>query len=188
MNAQKTTLTVLSVAVVAGVALSAFSFNIQVPRLDNHDSGLASKKRFIYGSDHDHALFHVVLNGTQKDFSSEKFQLNSRYVHLENNDSEIVHKHAKGVTWSYFFQTINTSLRFQDNSTLCIDIMGNTTCGDGQVVLNGKNVTSLDREIQQGDNLLVIIGTEDMKKMIEMYMQQELPKEYQSLKKRAYRV
>ena len=132
---------------------------------------------YVLGSAHEHALFHVVINDTEKDFSSQRFQFNSRYVHLENNRSSIVHKHADGVRWSHFLSTINVSVNSTNQTSVCIEVYDNRSCGPGAVILNQEINSGLDREITQGDNLLLIIGDNWREKARE-YMEQELPEDY----------
>lgn len=129
------------------------------------------------GSAHGHAYFHVMVNGSERNFTQERFQLNSRYVHLENNRSDIVHKHATGVTWKMFFQTINLSTS-RENGELCLNIYEETRCGKGSVILNGEFNASLNQEISQDDNLLIILDTEEWRNVADEYMNKELPEEY----------
>jgi hypothetical protein len=138
---------------------------------------------------HEHALFHVVINGSEKNFTDQKFQLNARNVHLENNKSDIVHKHRTGVEWSGFLNTINTTY-WRSNSTgnLCLSIYEETNCGEGNVYLNGEKVEDLDQEIFQGDNLLIILKTENQSQIAEEYMKQQLPPEYKPQSVRGNRV
>lgn len=138
---------------------------------------------------HEHALFHVVINGSERDFTDEKFQLNARDVHLENNKSDIVHKHRTGVQWSRFLETINTT-HWRSNSTgnLCVSIYSETNCGQGAIYLNGQKVNDLDQEIFQGDNLLVVLETENQSQVAERYMKQQLPPEYKPRSVRGNRV
>lgn len=138
---------------------------------------------------HEHALFHVVINGSEKDFTEQKFQLNARDIHLENNKSEIVHKHKTGVEWSKFLNTINTTY-WRSNSTgnFCLDIYQETNCGDGAIYLNGEEVDNLDREIFQGDNLLVILNTDNRTAVVDDYMKKQLPPDYKPASSRGKRV
>lgn len=129
------------------------------------------------GSAHGHAYFHVIVNGSERNFTQERFQLNSRYVHLENNKSDIVHKHATGVTWKMFFQTINVS-KSSNNGEFCLDIYEETRCGNGSVILNGEVNASIDQEISQNDNLLIILDTEEWRQVTKEYMNKELPEKY----------
>jgi hypothetical protein len=138
---------------------------------------------------HEHALFHVVINGSEKDFTDQKFQLNARDVHLENNKSDIVHKHRTGVEWSRFLDTINTTY-WRSNSTgnLCLSIYSETHCGQGSVYLNGEKSVNLDTEMFQGDNLLIILNTENETAVAEEYMREQLPPEYKPRSTRGKRV
>ncbi|PSG99391.1 MAG: hypothetical protein BRC29_04700 [Nanohaloarchaea archaeon SW_7_43_1] len=138
---------------------------------------------------HEHALFHVVINGSEKDFTDQKFQLNARSVHLENNRSAIVHKHRTGAEWKDFLETINTSY-WRSNSTgnLCLKIYRETNCGSGAVYLNGEEPDNLEREIFQGDNLLIIIGTENRTSVVDKYMKKQLPPDYKPASSRGNRV
>lgn len=138
---------------------------------------------------HEHALFHVVINGSEKDFTDPRFQLNSRTVHLENNNSDIVHKHVTGVTWSGFLRTINTSY-WESNSTgnFCLQIYERIDCGDGGLYLNGDKVENLDEEIFQGDSLLIILNTSNRTEVIDKYSKQQLPPEYKPSSVRGNRV
>ena len=138
---------------------------------------------------HEHALFHVVINGSEVDFTDQRYQLNARDVHLENNRSDIVHKHESGVTWSRFLNTINTTY-WRSNSTgnLCVRTYETETCGDGAVYLNGEQVEDLDTEFRQDDHLLIVLDTANRTQVVEEYMKQQLPQEYKPLSQRGRRV
>jgi|AntRauMinimDraft_3_1070383.scaffolds.fasta_scaffold00159_6 hypothetical protein len=162
----------------AGLVLNQGLLDIDSIVLDQSQSGQDSANRIgEVGSAHDHASFHVMINGTEKDFTDRKFQLNSRYVHLENNRSDIVHKHANGITWSMFFQTINLSTSIE-NDRLCLEIYGNRSCGTGSLVLNGDFNPSLDQEISQGDSLLIVLDTKEWRDISKEYMNEQLPENY----------
>jgi hypothetical protein len=137
-----------------------------------------------YGSAHAHALFYVVVNGTELDFSGDKYQLNSRYVHLEGNRSDVVHKHAEGVTWNRFLETVNVSV----NSTgeqVCLSRSGEKYCDKGRVAIEGGK--NLSAEIQQGDNIVVVIGGE-VERTVEEYLERELPPAFREEGRRGFRV
>lgn len=142
------------------------------------------------GEVHEHALFQVVINGSEMDFTDRRYQFNAEDVHLENNNSEIVHKHEAGVTWDRFLNTINTTY-WRSNATgnLCFRTYGYERCGDGQVYLNGEKVDDLDDEvIRQGDHLLVIMDTVNRTAVMEEYMLQQLPRRYKPEETRGRRV
>ncbi len=132
----------------------------------------------VYGSAHEHALFYVVVNGTELDFSGEKFQLNSRYVHLENGRSHIVHKHAEGVTWKMFLETINTSIRETNESRYCINIYNQSHCGSGEIYVGGGDLNST---IDQDEKLILVLG-ENASEVISEYRGRKLPRDYRPRK------
>ncbi|MFB6190038.1 MAG: hypothetical protein ABEJ91_00525 [Candidatus Nanohaloarchaea archaeon] len=164
---------VLACSLAAGLIVA---FPPQLPDLSQDEplqnsSDAAGNSSLEYGTAHAHALFYVVVNGTELDFSGKEYQLNSKFVHLEGNRSDIVHKHAQGVTWNRFLDTINVSI----NSTtgqVCLSRPGERYCGEGRVAVeDGKNLSA---EIRQGDNLAVVIGGK-VNQTIDEYLGKRLP-------------
>ena len=109
------------------------------------------------GSTHEHADFAVVLNNQIVDFSNDyyftyKGHERSRYVHLHDPDA-VVHKHASGVTWQYFFDTLNLTM----NDT-CLVARGTPLC-NATFIRNGIEVPGLlAEEIHEGDRVLFHYG------------------------------
>jgi len=56
-----------------------------------------------YGSDHSHAAIAVFVDGEQLNFGMPQFQLSSRYIHFENHNPYLIHKHATGVPLEMLF-------------------------------------------------------------------------------------
>lgn len=164
MNRKRYTVAVLLSATVLGL-VSGVMINTDI--IDN---------RLTQDRVHGHALFFVNVNGSEIDLTEEQFQLQSQKVHLENNRSNIVHKHAEGVTWGKFLDTINTSIEQNKNSS-CISMPENNYCGNMTVLLNGEEFDR-EKEIQQGDNLAVVIGNSTEQKA-RKYMEFSLPRAYQ---------
>jgi hypothetical protein len=125
---------------------------------------------------HKHALFFVNANGTDLDLTADRFQLQSKDVHLENNRSNIVHKHAKDVTWGDFLDTVNMTIERQQNQS-CLKMPQNQYCGNMTVMLNGEEFDR-DKEIEQGDKLAIVTGNNTQQKA-ENYMEFTLPRAYQ---------
>lgn len=125
----------------------------------------------VTGETHEHALFYVVVNGSELNLTSKRFQLNSRDVHLENGRSHIVHKHRENVTWGEFLDSLKMELE-RENRT-CLTIYSETVCGNGTAVLNGESFNS-SAEIEQGDRFAIIIGNGSA----EEYMDKKLPRAY----------
>ena len=59
-----------------------------------------------YGSDHAHAAILVVLDGEQLNFGLPQFQLSSKYIHFEDHNPYLIHKHATGVPLEMLFVSI----------------------------------------------------------------------------------
>ncbi|EGQ43772.1 MAG: hypothetical protein J07AB43_06500 [Candidatus Nanosalina sp. J07AB43] len=185
MKSAYITIGIVALSVLTGAGLSAVDDSVSLPSLDEnqsqegHDHGShahedSSPTNYTLGSDHGHALFYVNLNGSEYDFSREKFQLRSSYVHLENSKPHIVHKHAENVTWSFFLETMNIKLD-RSNKT-CITIEQNKSCGKASVVLNGDRPDTLDRKIRQGDNFAIVLPKSN--ETIQDYMDNDLPEDY----------
>ncbi|MFB6182733.1 MAG: hypothetical protein ABEI78_01580 [Candidatus Nanohaloarchaea archaeon] len=143
---------------------------------DSNIDGFKSFKIFENQKTHKHALFYLIYNGSARKFDSKAFQLNSRKVHLENNKSHIVHAHKKGVTWNKFLKTIHIN----KNSTsrdLCIETIRFQSC-NVTISLNGETISDLNVEINQGDNLVIVINSENKKQIKERYSDYLLPNPY----------
>lgn len=188
-----TLLTVSVVAVSATIGLLAATGipmeeinSLQTGQVENNQSDQSNTLEL--GSTHEHALFWIVENSSEKDLTSNRFQFNSRYVHLENNKSRIVHKHAEGVTWKNFLDTINTTVNNTGDERVCLTVYGNESCSKGAAYLNGEKAESFDQEIEQGDNFLIILGTEKWKEEAAEYMLKELPQDYKLERSRGNRV
>lgn len=117
-----------------------------------------------YGSEHSHADFKVYVNNAAIDFTQPQYQEHSGHsgneseeigcgnesqlAHLDNGDGDVVHKHATGVTWGYFFTELFMNMT---NDCLVLD-NGASYCNSGSArwrfFANGKETGPLkDAEI-----------------------------------------
>lgn len=126
--------------------------------------------------DHEHALFHVIVDGEEMSFLGQEYQLNRRDVHLEGNRSDIVHKHYSGVTWKTFMDSINVSASV-NGSEVCLEAKNVSRCDTGNFSLNGEPA-DLTKEIEQGDNLVIVLG-ENSSVLAREYLDKEVPEIYQ---------
>ena len=123
-----------------------------------------------YGSEHSHAALAVFINNQKLDFSLPPFQLASKYIHFENNNSYLIHKHAKGVPLEMLFSSLGMKI---SNDCLMWDYLEsgqiNTRkfCADEKnnlmFYVNGK---AYDSEISQfvfkhDDQILISYGSSD---------------------------
>ena len=63
-----------------------------------------------YGSDHVHVAITVFVDGEQINFGMPQFQLSSKYIHLENNNPYLIHKHATGVPLEMLFASFGMKI------------------------------------------------------------------------------
>jgi len=114
---------------------------------------------------HTHADFLVYINGEQLDFTADKYQTTaenmlSETVHLHDNQGDVIHFHAEGVTLEEFFSSLGFTIT---NDCLTTDT-GETHCTDGANVLelyvNGELVADIpNAELVDEDQKLLYFGT-----------------------------
>ena len=63
-----------------------------------------------YGSDHAHAAIAVFIDGEQLNFDLQQFQLSSRFIHFENHNPYLIHKHATGVPLEMLFISLGMKI------------------------------------------------------------------------------
>jgi hypothetical protein len=59
-----------------------------------------------YGSEHAHAAIVIFVDDEQLNFGLPQFQVSSRYIHFENHNPYIIHKHATDVPLDMLFASI----------------------------------------------------------------------------------
>ncbi|QLH02291.1 hypothetical protein C5F47_01245 [Nitrosopumilus cobalaminigenes] len=115
-----------------------------------------------FGSDHAHAALLVFVNGDQIDFSHPRFQLQSKYIHFENNNPYLIHKHATDVPLDMLFSSFGLEITSE-----CIVLRGQTdlnqNCIDSKnsmtVLINGKSFSNINLyEIIHNDRILISFG------------------------------
>jgi hypothetical protein len=137
------------------IAIAVYSFTIYSKNVQStHNANFGP-----VGSAHVHAAFAVKLNGTQLDFSDPKYQVKSRYMHVENNDGTTLHRHATGVPVSEFFKSIKMNVT---NNCFTTD-NGTKYCSNGKQNLdfyvNGTKVPSIANYVfNDGDRILIAYG------------------------------
>ena len=63
-----------------------------------------------YGSDHAHAAIVIFVDGEQLNFGLPQFQVSSRYIHFENHNPYIIHKHATDVPLEMLFASFGMKI------------------------------------------------------------------------------
>ena len=120
-----------------------------------------------HGSDHAHAAIAVFINGEQINFGLPQFQLSSKYIHFENHNPYMIHKHATEVPLDMLFTSLGLKI-----TTECIMISHeessktkNTSfCADKNnslvFYLNGEKYRADISQyvIEHGDRILISYG------------------------------
>jgi len=123
---------------------------------------------FVFGSAHEHASISVFIFDDRFDFTKPEFQLQSSFIHLENSNGYVIHRHSKDVTIGYLFETLN--LRLLSDCIVFHD--GTKYCSDEDYTLkfyiNEKKVDNLkDYLIFDGDFILISYGSENQEEVAE---------------------
>ncbi|MBC8251726.1 MAG: hypothetical protein ISR80_06315 [Nitrosopumilus sp.] len=124
------------------------------------------------GSDHAHAAIVIILDETQVNFGLPQFQLSSKYIHFENHNPYLIHKHATGVPLEMFF--VSMGMEITKHCILVNYEFVNTAekfcTGDKElsVYLNGEKYNSeiSQYEINHNDRILVYFGDESVSKYL----------------------
>jgi len=96
-----------------------------------YSSGFSYDEAFFSGDIQEHAYLFISINGTEYQFPPSAFSKGgktlNKYVELENGNSNLVHLHARGVTWAYLFTSVGLSL-----SESCIKLDKEYCANSGQ--------------------------------------------------------
>jgi hypothetical protein len=139
----------------------------------------ASHSTFVFGSAHEHASLLVKIHDDPFDFTQEQFQLQSPFIHLENNNGIVIHRHSEGITMGYFFETLNLGLTpdcftFDDGRKFCTN--DNYSL---KYYVNERQVDDIkDYIIFEGDYILISYGSEtpeEIKKQFEEQKERGFP-------------
>ena len=120
-----------------------------------------------YGSDHAHAAIAIFVDGIQINFGLPQFQITSKYIHFENNNPYLIHKHATSVPLEMLFASFEMKIS-QDciifHPGKSVDIKTGKYCTDKDQSLtfyvNGEEYYSDISlyEIEHNDRILVSFG------------------------------
>ena len=118
----------------------------------------------VYGSEHSHAALLIFIDGSPLDFTSSQFQLASKYIHFENHNPYLIHKHATGVPLEMLFSSLGAKVT---EDCLILNYYSDTKtkfCSDKEKSLsfyvNGHKYNSnlSGYVIEHNDRILVSLG------------------------------
>lgn len=141
-------------AAVAIAVISVIMFSVQANNINNNYGPV--------GSAHEHAAFAIKLDKVPVDFSQGKYQVQSRLIHVENNDGTTLHRHATEVPFGEFLKSVDMDIK---NGCFILDD-GKEFCDTADKKLryfvNGTEKESItDHVLNENDRILVIYGDEN---------------------------
>ena len=141
-------------AVVALIAVTAYALSVYSSHVTHNNPAYG-----VLGSAHVHAAFAVKINGTKLDFSDNKYQVKSRFMHVENGDSDTLHGHATGVPIAEFFKSIKMNV----TDSCFTNDNGTKFCSNGkenlEFYVNGNKTKSIaDYVFNDDDRILIVYG------------------------------
>jgi len=113
------------------------------------------------GSAHEHAAFMIKLDGKAIDFSQQKYQVKSPYIHVELRDGLTLHRHATGVPFSDFLHSVNMDIK----GGCFISDDGKSYCNNGSQKLRyfvneSERSSIMEYVLNQGDRMMVLYGND----------------------------
>jgi hypothetical protein len=139
---------------VALIAVTAYALSVYSSHVTPNNPAYG-----VLGSAHVHAAFAVKLNGTKLDFSDNKYQVKSRFMHVENGDGNTLHRHATGVPIAEFFKSIKMNV----TDSCFTNDNGTKYCSNGkenlEFFVNGNKTKSIaDYVFNDDDRILIVYG------------------------------
>ena len=138
---------------------SALMQQLHEIQMDNNDLHLLSDIGPLR-STHIHADVKVYINGNAVDFSQRKYQLASRFIHFEENNGDVVHVHATGLTIGHLFNSLG--IDFNNNCITIEKAYCNEKDKTLKIYVNGQKSNEFaNRVIKDLDKYLIYYGNED---------------------------
>ena len=126
-----------------------------------------------FGSEHSHAALVVFVNGDKIDFSHPQFQIQSKYIHFENDNPYLIHKHATDVPLEMLFASFGLKITSKcielshEESQYCTDKDNSMT-----ILVNGKPYSNINLyEIRHNDRILISFGDSELVSEQHEYLQ-----------------
>jgi len=119
-----------------------------------------------FGSEHAHAALVVFVNGDKIDFSHPQFQIQSKYIHFENDNPYLIHKHATDVPLDMLFASFGLEIT-SECIMLNFETDVNEYCTDSEnsmiFLVNGKSFSNINLyEIRHNDRILISFGDKEL--------------------------
>lgn len=145
-------------AIAIGVGFGIYNYTQHPPRTTGFGA---------LGSEHEHAAFKLFINKEEPvNFGQSQYQIKSPYIHFEDNNGAIIHRHATGVDLGFLFESIK--MKFDSK---CITLNNGTSyCNEGDKTLkffvNGVTNDMYGKYVlKYGDKILITYGNETQKQI-----------------------
>ena len=126
-----------------------------------------------FGSEHAHAALAIFVNGDELNFSHPQFQIQSKYIHFENDNPYLIHKHATDVPLDMLFASFGLKITSEcielgyEKSQYCTDKDNSMT-----ILVNGKPYSNINLyEIRHNDRILISFGDSKLVSEQQEYLQ-----------------
>ena len=126
-----------------------------------------------FGSEHAHAALVIFVNGDKLDFSHPQFQIQSKYIHFENDNPYLIHKHATDVPLDMLFASFGLKITSEcielgyEESQYCTDEDNSMI-----ILVNGKPYSNINLyEIRHNDRILISFGDSESVSEQQEYLQ-----------------
>jgi len=121
-----------------------------------------------FGSSHAHAALTVFIDGNQLNFGLPQFQLQSKYIHFEDHNPYLIHKHATNVPLEMLFSSFGfeITLECMELNDKSGGINYESHCIDSENTMsffvNGEQVSGVtEYEIKHNDRILISFGNSE---------------------------
>jgi hypothetical protein len=133
------------------------------------NTGLDPEKKLLtqynvgkYGSDHAHAAIVIFIEEKQQNYSLPQFQISSKYIHFENNNPYVIHRHATNASLELLFSSFGMRIMAG-----CITLHGVLFCTEENQTLtffvNGEEFHSDISQYVFDHNDKIMISLGDIK-------------------------
>jgi hypothetical protein len=115
-----------------------------------------------FGSAHAHAAIAVFINGDQINYGLEEYQISSKYIHFENSNPYVIHRHATNASLELLFSSFGMSIMAD-----CIQLHSKLFCTEENQTLrffvNGEEFNSDISQYTFDHNDKIMISLGDIK-------------------------
>jgi hypothetical protein len=115
-----------------------------------------------FGSAHAHAAIAVFINGDQINYGLEEYQISSKYIHFENSNPYVIHRHATNASLELLFSSFGMSIMAD-----CITLHSKLFCTEENQTLsffvNGEEFNSDISQYTFDHNDKIMISLGDIK-------------------------